>query len=180
MLCSKVNKKVSAFARLDNYIPREQIFTVCNAVILSNFKYCLLIWLFCNKHANKEIDHTHNHALRILYRDYESSFETLLASSCSNSIQIKNLQKLMTEVYKSKNHLNPSIVWEFHEKKHITFKLRMQNIWLWTQFSHFEVVSYGTFLMSVSNKYPHCRVLKRGSKTGQRIDAPVNRAWISI
>ena len=104
MLCSKVNKKVSAFARLNNYISREQALTVCNAVILSNFNYCPLIWLFCNKGANKEVDRTHKRALRILYKDYESSFETLLARSGSDSIHIKNLQKLMTEIYKSMNH----------------------------------------------------------------------------
>ena len=123
-LCSKVNKKVSAFARLNNYISREQALTVCNAVILSNFNYCPLIWLFCNKGANKEIDRTHKRALRILYEDYESSFETLLARSGSNSMHIKNLQKLMTEIYKSMNHLNPSIVWEFHEKKPIMYNLK--------------------------------------------------------
>ena len=127
-LCSKVNKKVSAFARLNNYISREQAITVCNAVILSNFNYCPLIWLFCNKGANKEIDHTHKRALWILYKDYESSFETLLARSGSNSIHIKNLQKLMTEIYKSMNHLNPSIVWEFHQEKPITYGLRLQNL----------------------------------------------------
>ena len=33
--------------------------------------------------------------------------------------------------------------------------------------------SLGTLLMTLSNKYQHCRVLKRGSKTGQQIDAPV-------
>ena len=42
-LCSKVNKKVSAFARLNNCISWEQALTVCDAVILSNFNYCPLI-----------------------------------------------------------------------------------------------------------------------------------------
>ena len=102
--------------------------TVYKAVILLNFNYCPLIWLFCNKGANKEINRTHKRALRILYEDYESSFETLLARSGSNSIHIKNLQKLMTEIYKSMNHLSPSIVWEFHEKKRITYNLRTQNL----------------------------------------------------
>ena len=80
------------------------------------------------KGANEEIDRTHKRALRILYEDYESSFETLLARSGSNSIHIKNLQKLMTEIYKSMNHLKPSIVWEFHEKKPIMYNLRIQNL----------------------------------------------------
>ena len=26
------------------------------------------------------------------------------------------------------NHLNPSLVWEFHEKKHVTCDLRIQNL----------------------------------------------------
>ena len=88
----------------------------------------VIYFFICNKGANKEIDRTHKRALRILFKDYESSFETLLARSSSNSIHIKNLQKLMTEIYKSMNHLNPSIVWEFHEKKPIKYNLRIQNL----------------------------------------------------
>ena len=34
----------------------------------------------------------------------------------------------MTEISKSMNHLNPSLVWEFHEKKYVTYGLRIQNI----------------------------------------------------
>ena len=102
--------------------------TVFNAVILLNFNYRPLIWLFCNKGANEEIDCTHKRALRILYKDYESSFETFLGRSGSSGIQLKNLQKLMTEIYKSINHWNPSIVWEFHEKKPITHNIRIQNL----------------------------------------------------
>ena len=58
----------------------------------------------------------------------ESSFETLLARSGNNSIHIKNLQKLMTEIYKSMNHLNPSIIWEFPVKNPIMYNLRIQNL----------------------------------------------------
>ena len=97
-LCSKVNKKISAFSRLNMYISREQAWTICKAVILSNFNYCPLIWLFCNKGAYKEIDRTHKRALRILYKEYECPFETLLTRSGSSCIHVRNLQKLMTEI----------------------------------------------------------------------------------
>ena len=110
------------------YISREQALTICNAVILSNFNSCPLIWLFCNKGANKEIDRTHKRALRILYKEYECPFETLLTRSGSFCIHVRNLQKLMTEIYKSMNQLNPSLVWEFHEKKHVTYDLRIKNL----------------------------------------------------
>ena len=61
-------------------------------------------------------------------KGYVSSFEILLTQNDSNSIHVKNLQKLMTEIYKSMNHLNPSLVWEFHEKKHVMYNLRIQNL----------------------------------------------------
>ena len=124
----KVTKKISAFSRLNTDISREQALTICNAAILSNFNYCPLIWLFCNKGANKEIDRTHKRALRIFYKEYDCRFETLLTRSNSFCIHFRNLQKLMTEIYKSMNQLNPSLVWEFHEKKHVTYDLRIQNL----------------------------------------------------
>ena len=127
-LCSKVTKKISAFSRLNTYISREQALTICNADILSNFNYCPLIWLFCNKGANKELDRTHKRALRILYKEYDCPLETFLTRSGSCCVHARNLQKLMTEIYKSMNQLNPSLPWEFHEKKHVTYDLRVQNL----------------------------------------------------
>ena len=77
-LCSKVNRKINAFARLNTYISRPQAMLICNAVILSNFNYCPLIWLFSTKAANNEIYHIHKLALRILFKYYDSSFDELL------------------------------------------------------------------------------------------------------
>ena len=127
-LCSKVDKNISAFSRLNTYISIEQELKICNAVILSNFNYCPLIWLFCNKDAYKEIDRTHKRVVRIPYKNYESPFETLLTRSDSFCIHVRNLQKLMTEIYKSMNHLKPPLVWEFHEKNNVNYNLRLKNL----------------------------------------------------
>ena len=72
-----------------------------------------------------KIDRTHKRALRILYKDYECPFETFLTRGGSFFIHVRNLQGLMTEIYKSMLHLNRSLVWEFHEKKHVTYDLRI-------------------------------------------------------
>ena len=66
-------------------------------------------------------------ALKILHNDYDSSFQSLLARSNSFTIHVKNLQKLMTEIYMSLNNMNPVIVWEFHEKKYVAYDLRKKN-----------------------------------------------------
>ena len=106
----------------------EQAPSICNVVILSNFNYCPSIWLFCNKIANKKIDRAHEPALRILYNDYDSSFQSPLRCSNSYTIHVKNLQKLMNETYKSLNNMNPSILLEFHEKKCVKYDLRKKNL----------------------------------------------------
>ena len=63
-----------------------------NAVVLFNCSYCRLIWLFCCKTANNDINRTHMRALRILY---ESTFEELLDRVNTKTTHTKNLQKLM-------------------------------------------------------------------------------------
>ena len=59
----------------------------------------------------------------------EHTCETLLTRSGSFCIHVRNLQKLMTGIYKSMNQLNPSLIWEFHEKKDVSYNLRIQNLW---------------------------------------------------
>ena len=77
---------------------RERASSSCNVVILSNFNYCPLIWLFCNKSARKKIDHAHKHALMTLHNHYDSSFQALLGRSISFTVHVKNLQKLMIDI----------------------------------------------------------------------------------
>ena len=67
--------------------------------------------MFYGKVANEDLNRTHKRALRILHNDYSSSFEELLRKSNECKIHIKNLQKLMLEVYKCINKGNPSFMW---------------------------------------------------------------------
>lgn len=127
-LCSKVNQKVSAFARLNTYLSLDQATKICNAIILSNFNYCPLVWLFCSDAANSMINRAHKRTLRVLYQDYESSLQQLLSRDNGQKIHIKNLQKLMIEIYKSINKLNPSYLWEFHERKEVAYDLRTKDL----------------------------------------------------
>ena len=119
-------------------------------------------------------------SLRILYKEYECPFETLLTRSGSFCIHVRNLQKLMTEIYKSMNQLNPSLVWEFHEKKHVTDDLRIQNLCklpqIKTQGYGQESLSFrGSFLWNTLDDTikisQYLRLSKRGSKTGLVMNA---------
>ena len=65
-----------------------------------------------------------------IFRNFlnESSFEELLERDNTKTIHTKNLQKLMIEVYKSLNHLNPEYMWEFFVKKDVQYNLRTKEL----------------------------------------------------
>ena len=61
---------------------------------------------------NNKINNLREQALRTVYQDKISSFETLLKRDKSVSIHVKNLQYLATEIFKVKNDLCPEIMKE--------------------------------------------------------------------
>ena len=119
ILCRQANQKLNALLRIRNYLSLKK----CNAYILSPFNYCNLIWMFCDKHSNHNIRNVQKRALRLLHGNFNKSFEELLHITGSTTIHVKNLQSLMTEVYKSLRHINPEFVGSFFVKKvyHIIF-----------------------------------------------------------
>ena len=99
-LCNKTNRNVSALSRAAKVLDPPKCKLLYNSFIMSNFRYCPLIWMFCGKIANKEINRVHKRALRILLKDYYSSFDELLERNKEKTVYVQNLQKLMIEVYK--------------------------------------------------------------------------------
>ena len=70
------------------------------AFILSQFGYCPLVWMFDSRKLNHRINNIHERALRIVYKDRESSFEKLLEKDDSVKIHERNIQTLGIELYK--------------------------------------------------------------------------------
>ena len=62
--------------------------------------------------STKKINKIQERALRITYKDAESTYSELLEKDCAVTIHTKNRQLLMTEMYKTRNDLNPSFMQE--------------------------------------------------------------------
>ena len=45
-ICSKANNKINALFRIQSFLTLEQVKVLAEAHILSNFRYCPLVWMF--------------------------------------------------------------------------------------------------------------------------------------
>ena len=88
--------------------------------ITSQFNYCPITWMYCQRKSNNLINRIHERALRIAYNDYLSDFNSLLVKDDSVIIHHRNIQALTLEIYKTLNNLNPQFMKE-------VFCLKQQN-----------------------------------------------------
>ena len=58
--------------------------------------------MFLSRKLNERINQIHEKVLRIVYKDFNSSFQELLIENNVLNIHHRNLQKLVTEILKLK------------------------------------------------------------------------------
>ena len=66
--------------------------------------------MFHGRHINNKINHLHERALRMIYEDSTSSFDTLLEKDMSFSVHDRNIQQLPLEMYKVTKSLTPTAI----------------------------------------------------------------------
>ena len=124
-ICRKTSQKLNALSRISKCISGDKKRLLFKLLIISQFNYCPIVWMCHGRGLNNKINNLHERALRTVYQDKKSSFETLLKHDKSVSIHVKNLQYLTTEIFKVKNDLCPKEIFIFHENP--THNLRSGN-----------------------------------------------------
>ena len=99
-MCKKSGQKFNAHSRITTFLNKDQKSIIFNAMIKSQFSYCPIIWKFSSRRSNNLINKVHERSLRLITNDENSSFETLLQNINDITVHQRNLQILMTEVYK--------------------------------------------------------------------------------
>ena len=110
-------------------------------MIKSQFNYCPLVWMFCSRQSNNLINKIHERSLRISYKDQKTSYHNLLETHNELTIHQRNLQVLMTEIYKIFNGVAPPIInslFEFRSNEYNIINFQV----LSTDFRR--TVNYGT------------------------------------
>ena len=97
------------------------------AFVISHFTYCPIVWMFYDRTMNHRINHVHERALRIAYKDHRNDFGYPLEQSNSVPIHVRNLQLLMTEIFRTKSHLNPPFMKDIFQERNMNYNLRNGN-----------------------------------------------------
>ena len=69
-LCSTGSNCLRALSRIRKFLSLEQAKRLSEAYIMSTFKYCPLIWMFCNKTANNQINKILGPSMKVIFKHY--------------------------------------------------------------------------------------------------------------
>ena len=109
-ICKTTSNKLHALARVSHYMDEDKRRILLNSYFLSQFNYCLLIWMNHNKSINKKINNLHERTLGLIYCDQSSNLQELLQKDNSLTICQRNIQALAKMMYKVVNNIAPTIV----------------------------------------------------------------------
>ena len=123
-LCKKTSQKINALSRLASSIKFEHRRLIMNSFIICHFSYYPVVWMFHSRKLNDHINRLHERALRVVYKDFDSSFEELLRRDISKILHQQNLQKLMTEIFKVKTCIAPEFMKDVFEFADVSYNLR--------------------------------------------------------
>ena len=139
-LCKKIANKLNPLPRIATYLNHNQKRLISNSFFKGQLSYCPLIWTFCFRRSDHLINKLQERALRIAYSDFNSSFSELLEMANENTIHIRNLKFLLTEVYKCLNSLSPPIMNDVFQTIDCPYNLRNPRI---LASKHKSTIKYG-------------------------------------
>ena len=109
-ICKSVANQLNALRRLKQFLSFHAKEVLINSYIISNFNYCPLVWMFSSTQSLNKIGNLQKRALRLLYDDFEASYEDLLSKGRKPKMNVRRLRTLCVEIYKTLNDLNPSFM----------------------------------------------------------------------
>ena len=97
-----------------------------NAFITFQFSYAPVVWMFHSRKQNHHINRIHERALRVVYKGHNSSFDEVLEKDNFCKIHDRNLQQLVTEIFKVRMNLASEIMKQLFEIVEGPYALRNQ------------------------------------------------------
>ena len=125
-ICKRASKQLNVLKRIGKHLCRLGKFNIYHSFILSNFNYCPLTWHFCGEVNTKKIEKIQERALRFIYSDYSSSYESLLIKFQLPSLKVRRMRTIALESFKILNNLSPAYLNDLLTVKNHSYNFRYQ------------------------------------------------------
>ena len=125
-ICKKASKQLNVLKRIGKHLCKLGKLNIYHSFILSNFNYCPLTWHFCGEANTKKIEKIQERALRFIYSDYSSSYESLLIKYQLPSLKVRRLRTIALESFKILNNLSPAYLNDLLTFKKHSYSFRYQ------------------------------------------------------
>ena len=140
-IVNKAQKSLFVLLKIRKYLNQTQAMLLAKMFVLSNFKYCNLIWTFCSKKADEEINNIHKRVLRCVYNSPKENLNNLLNKNGDCNIHMLNLQSLMILIYKISKNDSPEITSNVFKFKELSYNLQSK---LPIELTKVKTINYGT------------------------------------
>ena len=124
VICRKAARQLNALARTSKFLDIQSRNIIYQSFVACNFNYCPLVWHFCGKVNNNKLEKIQERALRIINKDYDSSYDELIKCSNTSTLLVSRLRIMLCEVFKCLKGLNPLSINELFEIKEMGYALR--------------------------------------------------------
>ena len=90
-ICKKASQQISALSRIAKHLNTDCLYKMYNAFVRSNFLFCPNVWHFGIYSNFWKIEKVNKRALRVVLKDYTSSYPELLLKAKKHCIYVQNL-----------------------------------------------------------------------------------------
>ena len=100
-ICKTASKQLNVLKLIGKHLCKLGKLNIYHSFNLSNFNCCPLTWHFCDEVNTKQIKKNQERALRFIYSDNSSSYESLLIKSQLPSLKVRHMGTIALESFKS-------------------------------------------------------------------------------
>ena len=110
-ICQKAARQLNVLQRLSKFLSVKTRLIILKSFIRSNYNYCPIVWHFCSS-LNSEIEILQFRGLRIVFNDYEASYDNLLSRVNMTTLHLNRMKNIAIETYKCLNSLSPEYIFK--------------------------------------------------------------------
>ena len=106
-ICKKAARQINVLLRLSKVLSTETKILIYKSFVRSNFNYCPLVWHFCSKTSSMKMEKLQYRALRLVFNDFTSSYESLLDKVNMPTLHIGRIRLIANETFKILHNMSP-------------------------------------------------------------------------